>query len=115
MNFTKRMIELVFEIRKLSPAAIKKSVKLTNPELLLELKRFYYGDASLDVQALIKELFHLAGDKSLEAPGSKNQSQLNVSGAAHLSQKLFQGAKVELAGTERKKAKKIYRGQVVEY
>ena len=61
MQFTKPMIELVYEIRRFAPADLKPAVKLANPELFTELQGFYHLGANAVSKALIKELFHLAG------------------------------------------------------
>ncbi len=62
MQFTKPMIELVFELRRLVPSELKPAIKLANPDLFDELYDYYQSQATSVTKALIKELFHLAGD-----------------------------------------------------
>ena len=72
MQYSKPMIELVYEIRRRVPTQLKPSIKLANPELFDELLDHYQGNADTIVKALIKELLLLAGEpwsKSLKSNG----------------------------------------------
>jgi hypothetical protein len=63
MQFTKPMIDLVYEIRKHVHSDLKPQVKLANPELM-PLLIDSYQESSCDTitKALIKELMSLAGE-----------------------------------------------------
>lgn len=63
MQFTKPMIDLVYEIRRRVDRERKPEVKLANPELL-PLLAGLYGEGRMDsvTKALVKELMHLAGE-----------------------------------------------------
>lgn len=63
MQYTKPMIDLVYEIRRRIEPAIKPGVKMANPELLKELADYYQGASDTITKTLIKELLTLAGDE----------------------------------------------------
>ena len=62
MQYSKPMIELVYEIRRCVPSEMKPGVKLANPQLFVELSEHYRSNAKTVTKALIKELFTLAGE-----------------------------------------------------
>ncbi|BCE03202.1 hypothetical protein [Marinicellulosiphila megalodicopiae] len=62
MQYSKSMIELVMQIRKWMPSDLKPEVKLANPDLFQILANHYHDNPQIIVQALIKELFSLAGE-----------------------------------------------------
>lgn len=62
MQYTKPMIDLVYEIRRRADAAMKPSVKMANPELLKELADYHHHTKDTITKTLIKELLFLAGD-----------------------------------------------------
>lgn len=62
MQYTRPMIDLVYEIRRRVDAQMKPSVKLANPDVLSELASYYHGSADTITKTLIKELLSLAGD-----------------------------------------------------
>lgn len=62
MQYTKPMIDLVYEIRRRVDAAMKPSVKMANPELLKELADYHHHTKDTITKTLIKELLFLAGD-----------------------------------------------------
>ncbi len=62
MQYSKPMIELVYEIRRYVPSEMKPGVKLANPQLFVELSEHYRSNAKTVTKALIKELFTLAGE-----------------------------------------------------
>ncbi len=95
MQYTKPMIELVFEIRRRVPADLKPSVKLANPELLDELVAHHRSSKDVICQTLIKELLQLAGDPWDHA----------LSDARH------EAEAADAAGRPRQ-VTKVYRGQV---
>ncbi|MFT5082650.1 MAG: hypothetical protein ACI9Y1_000677 [Lentisphaeria bacterium] len=113
MQYTKPMIELVYEIRRLVPSELKPGVKLANPDLFKALIDHYFNGAKTVTKALVKELLVLAGEDWSDV--LKNNETLNdryyttmyrgaVSLEKPMDRVLEQGAK---------KPKRIYRGQVV--
>lgn len=62
MQYTRPMIDLVYEIRRRVDADMKPSVKLANPEVLSELAGYYLRTKDTVTKTLIKELLSLAGD-----------------------------------------------------
>ncbi len=63
MQYTKPMIDLVYEIRRRIEPALKPGVKMANPELLRELADYYQKASDTITKTLIKELLSLAGDE----------------------------------------------------
>lgn len=63
MQYTKPMIDLVYEIRRRVAADMKPSVKMANPEMLKELADYHHHAKDTITKTLIKELLFLAGDK----------------------------------------------------
>jgi len=115
MNFTKPMIDLVQEIRRRVPSEHKPEVKLANPELLYLLIPIYQQSSDAILKALLKELFHMAGD------GWSAKLELNEVTKEKLVTKIYRG-QVQLAPArsgqtsdkqETERPKKVYRGQVV--
>jgi hypothetical protein len=122
MQFTKAMIELVYEIRRFAPSDMKPAIKLANPELFSELRTYYHDDANTVCRALIKELFFQAGDpwaSRLMDPNNQTTEQtLRVyRGQLQIEDRPIKVSENELASeAEIKKpsSKRIYRGQLVE-
>lgn len=118
MQYTRTMIELVFEIRHRVPADLKPSIKLANPELLDELVHYHGTSQDVICNALIKELLHLTGppwDGWLEAEERVKtprqvtkvyRGQVSLTDAPQEVQK--EGEKTKT------KPRRIYRGQVVD-
>lgn len=63
MQYTKPMIDLVYEIRRRVNADMKPSVKMANPEMLRELADYHHYTKDTITKTLIKELLFLAGDQ----------------------------------------------------
>jgi len=63
MQYTKPMIDLVYEIRRRVDADMKPSVKMANPEMLKELADYHHHTKDTITKTLIKELLFLAGDQ----------------------------------------------------
>ena len=95
MQYTKPMIELVFEIRRRVPADLKPSVKLANPELLDELIAHHRRSKDVICQTLIKELLQMAGDPWDHALSDAQDD-----------------AEAAEAATRPRQVTKVYRGQV---
>lgn len=62
MQYTRPMIDLVYEIRRRVDSALKPSVKLANPEMFQELADYYQHSRDTITKTLIKELLSQAGD-----------------------------------------------------
>lgn len=63
MQYTKPMIDLVYEIRRRVEPDVKPGVKMANPELLKELADYYHQAKDTITKTLIKELLTLAGNE----------------------------------------------------
>lgn len=76
MQYTKPMIDLVYEIRRRVSSNMKPGVKLANPELLKELASYYQESQDTITKTLIKELLHLAGGHwaSLLEPAANSET-----------------------------------------
>lgn len=118
MQFSRPMIELVFEIRRRVDSEMKPGVKLANPQMMQELAELYQRGADVIIKALIKELFTLAGEDwqdILEHPEIQvqKQSMKMYRGQAALTD---QPAPEELVEEVRQPTKpvRIYRGQIIE-
>lgn len=61
MQYTKAMIDLVFQIRKSAPEELRSNIKLSNPELLGFLADSYLKLEELRLRSLIQQLLALAG------------------------------------------------------
>ncbi|PUA27467.1 MAG: hypothetical protein B0W54_12905 [Cellvibrio sp. 79] len=75
MQYTKPMIDLVYEIRRRVEPDVKPGVKMANPELLKELADYYHQAKDTITKTLIKELLTLAGNEwraLLQASGHKS-------------------------------------------
>ena len=60
MHFTKPVIDLIFDIRRIAPLEVRPKIKLSNPKLLVLLIEIYkqYDQASLQLR--IKQLITVA-------------------------------------------------------
>ena len=77
-SFSKSMIELVYAIRKHIDSDLKPSVKLANPDLLMELTHYFPHCKDVILKALIKELMELAGtewQKRLISPDARREEK----------------------------------------
>lgn len=74
MQYTRPMIDLVYEIRRRVDAEMKPSVKMANPEMLRELAEYYQRTKDTITKTLIKELLFLAGAEwaALLEPGGND-------------------------------------------
>lgn len=79
MQYTRPMIDLVYEIRRRVDANVKPSVKLANPEILNELATYYLQTKDTISKALIKELLNQAGEEwlSLLTPQALQDHEAN--------------------------------------
>ena len=117
--YSNAMIELVYEIRRRIESDLKPSIKLANPDLLMELVHYFPKCKSAVSKALIKELMELAGSdwkSRLYLPEEHEP-------ISHIA-KMYRGVtSVESMPTKPTPAKvaspstpkMIYRGRVVQY
>lgn len=79
MQYTKPMVDLVYEIRRRVDAAMKPSVKMANPDVLKELADYHQHSKDTITKALIKELLFMAGPEwasLLEPVVSENTKEI---------------------------------------
>lgn len=97
MQYTKPMIDLVYEIRRRVDADMKPSVKMANPDMLKELADYHHQAKDTITKTLIKELLFLAGDqwRQLLEPVEP------------------ESVKMEVAREVPKQIVKVYRGQTI--
>lgn len=113
MQFTKPMIELVYEIRRFGPSELKPDIKLANPDLFTVLHEHYHREANAVSKALIKELFHLAGSPWPERLADKEAAKPAQTVRVYRGQvQLDERATNEPRADESRK-KRVYRGQVI--
>lgn len=62
MQYSKPMIDLVYEIRRRVDGQLKPGIKLANPDMLRELADLYHQCKDTVTRLLIKELLTLAGE-----------------------------------------------------
>ena len=125
MNYSRPMIDLVYEIRRRIPSELKPSIKLANPELLSELTEFVNKDSKdIVLHALVRELLTPAGEEWISQLDQEDAEE-----APRTISKLYRGSvQLEAAPTtsdvppagaalgevSAKKPVRIYRGQIIE-
>jgi len=118
MQYTRPMIELVFEIRHRVPTDLKPSIKLANPELLDELVEYHGKSRDVICNTLIKELLQLAGPPwdgwlaAEERAKAPRQVTKVYRGQGSLTDSPKETQKKE--DSPKTKPKRIYRGQVLD-
>lgn len=113
MQFTKPMIELVYEIRRFGPSELKPDIKLANPELFNVLHDYYHQGANAVNKALIKELFHLAGSPWPERLANAEANKPAQTVRVYRGQVQVQDKLQDTTKTEENRKKRVYRGQVI--
>jgi hypothetical protein len=115
MNFNKAMIDLVKEIRRRAPSDVKPGIKLANPELFDDLIKLYKKEGDVVSNALIKELFELAGGPWTSRLLNNEQSNERIVTQVYrgLIQHVETNDSVLIKRDPQKSKQKIYRGQVV--
>lgn len=120
MNYSKAMIDLISEARRRAPSEDKPSIKLANPDVLLELNNLYHKSTDAVLRAIIKEAFLLAGDPWPEKLAEPEEEVEEEAPAPRYITKVYRGqtqlievAPEQVMQQEKQPAKKIYRGQVV--
>ena len=118
MQFTKPMIDLVYEIRRRVRSDLKPEVKLANPELLPILTNVYLQDKPDAVTgALIKELMSLAGDDWLArlqgGAATVSNRMISKSYRGQVSHEPAPSSGMAPEAVVTRKPVKIYRGRVV--
>lgn len=104
MQYTKPMIDLVFQIRKTAPAHIKPLIKLADPDLLDRLAQEYPKLNEPELRHRIAQLMTLAGpawlaliegDDTLEVVTGKSRSQSGPNtNKSHGKTKVYRGRNV---------------------
>lgn len=115
--YNNAMIELIYEIRRRIEPELKPSIKLANPDLLVELVRYFPKCKSAVSIALIKELMEIAGHDWKNRLSSPRQHE-SYSSAFKVNRGV---SSVESTSTKPKAAsvpsssvpKLVYRGAVV--
>src|SRR5690606_60438 len=115
MQYSKPMIDLVYEIRRRVDANMKPGVKLANPEMLLELASFYHRSKDVITKALIKELFFLAGDEWITSIEGRVPPVPKQTVKVYRGQVSLVDAPKTESGSAAPKPQRIYRGQIVDY
>ncbi len=116
MQYSRPMIELVYEIRRRVNADLKPSIKLANPDMFKELLDHYQSSKDTISRTLIKELFSMAGEpwnSSLNKPAEAVISR-QVTKAYRGQVSLVDAKKPPSESNQAAKPVRIYRGQVVE-
>ena len=114
MQYSRPMIELVYEIRRRVNSELKPSIKLSNPELLHELREHYLKTNCTIAKTLIKELFSLAGSPwNTLLENSKKKTNKQVTKVYRGQVSLEDAPSTKQGDAPPKKPVKIYRGQIV--
>lgn len=112
MQYSKLMIEYIFEIRKVAPAPLKSRIKLADPNLLDLLADAYSKLQDRRIKERIEQLMSLAGPAWLSLLHSPGSAPKNYQTKTYRGQANNQPAQI----TPRSKTGSkhiIYRGQVV--
>ena len=118
MNYSKAMIDLISEARRRAAREDKPSIKLANPDVLLELNKIYHNSNDTVLKAIIKETFHLAGEGWPDKLIEPTEEEQPIKGPRFIT-KVYRGQTqlIEVApeGYDDKKTKteRIYRGRVI--
>ena len=118
MNYSKALIDLISEARRRVPSEDKPSIKLANPDVLLELNKIFKKSNDSVLRAIIKEAFHLAGDGWPEQL-DKNEEALEAEKKPRYITKVYRGqtqlieVKPESYEEHAEKTQRIYRGHRV--
>lgn len=117
MQYSKPMVDLVYEIRRRVDSAMKPGVKLANPDMLRELAGFYHSNRDTVTKALIKELFFLAGDEWIEMIEDKEAPLPKQTVKVYRGQVSLVNSPNTSASTadaSPPKPHRIYRGQIID-
>ena len=125
MQYSKPMIDLVYEIRPRVDPKMKPGIKLANPDMLQELAEFHHHCKDTITRTLIKELLSLAGEPWIDQldesrPDAAKSSPAKPDTPKQIT-KVYRGQVTlvdsPLAGATKEPHRpvRIYRGQVVEY
>lgn len=116
MQYSRPMIELVYEIRRRVNADLKPGIKLANPDMFQELSDYYQSSKDTISKTLIKELFSMAGE-----PWASNLNKTKEAVAPRQVIKAYRGQvslveakKPPSAASQDSKPVRIYRGQIVD-
>lgn len=116
MQYSRPMIELVYEIRRRVSADLKPGIKLANPDMFQELSNYYQSSKDSIARTLIKELFSMAGEPWASLLNKPNEPvaprQVIKSYRGQVS--MVEAKKPASTSVQGSKPVRIYRGQVVE-
>lgn len=117
MNYSKAMIDLISEARRRASSEDKPSIKLANPDVLVELNKIYHNSSDTVLKAIIKEAFYLVGEGWPEKLIAEVVEIQNDQGPRYIT-KVYRGQTQlieikEQEASSAKKSQRIYRGQVV--
>lgn len=117
MQYTKPMIDQVFQIRKAAPDHLRAQIKLANPNLLDVLADIYRGLQDKLLRELIQQLMSMAGPSWLSLlENPPPESRPNHSQQIYRGQVRADAAGVVAKSPVRQDGREktvIYRGQVV--
>lgn len=119
MNYTKAMIDLISEARRHATSEDKPSIKLANPDVLLELNKIYHRTNDAVLKAIIKETFYLAGEGWPEKLLEDSTVENDITGPRFVT-KVYRGQTQlieippEKGAETTPKSVRMYRGHVVE-
>lgn len=116
MQYSRPMIELVYEIRRRVNADLKPGIKLANPDMFQELSDYYQSSKNTIARTLIKELFSMAGEPwaSRLNKASEPITSRQVTKAYRGQVSLVEAKKPPSTSPQSSRPVRIYRGQVVE-
>lgn len=119
MNYSRPMIDLVYEIRRRVPSEYKPGVKLANPELLTELTQLVNEHQDIILHALVRELLSLAGEEWISQldkpplPTAHTKADTTLAYRGQLAASPESSQTVVSAETDAHKPVRIYRGQII--
>ncbi len=113
MQFSKPMIEIVYQIRRFVPAELKPAIKLANDDLFEELRLYFHAGANAVTKALIKELFTLAGDDWAARLQQEQAPMPAQKVKVYRGQTIFEEKKPQPEKSKEEIRRRVYRGQVI--
>jgi len=117
MEFSKAIIEKVYEVRRMAEPTLKAKIKLSSESLFDDLQTYYKSDSGQEIMTCIEQLFSLANLELVSSPhsGTKINGRLaasSVKTTEDLAAVNDQNQISENAEGKPKLRKMVYRGQV---
>ncbi len=115
IQFSKLMVEKVYEIRRQSPPELKSKIKMSSPALFEDLQTYYTGEQVGSLSKSIEDLFSLA-NKHLSTGSVEDEA--NYFATVKPKTKMYRGVAIKDEKNDKgtddtpKGRKIIYRGQV---